>query len=237
MSQRPRIVIALPDAAERVAFGEWLSAEGFEPVLTNGTAAAIAEMQARPYDLLIADAGFVLTEGLQASGRRRASNTRTLVVGHSGESQARAERRGSMYISRPAGRTMLVCLVAMAFVDQRPTRRSERKPLNRFGAVVNSIPTQILDVSNEGLRLAIPHTRGAVPPPHFQVKIPAMGLSLTVKRQWAVAWPPQGRPEAVRVGVALAHAEGPAVSMWRRFVDGVPSVAAPLQAPRGLRRN
>ncbi len=237
MSQRPRIVIALPDAAERIAFGEWLSAEGFETALAASGAAATAEMHARAYDLLIADAGFVLAEGLHACGRRRTLTTRTIIVGHSGESQSRAERRGSMYISRPAGRTMLVCMVAMAFVDQRPTRRSERKPLNRFGAVVNSIPTQILDVSNEGLRLAIPHTRGAVPPPHFHVKIPAMGLSLVVKRQWAVAWPPQGRPEAVRVGVALAHAEGPAISMWRSFVESVPSLGPRPQASRGLLRN
>ncbi len=237
MSQRPRIVIALPDAAERVSFGEWLMAEGFEPVLTTTAAAATVEMLARPYDLLIADAGFVLAEGLHACGRRRGLSTRTIIVGHSGEAQARAERRGSMYIGRPAGRTMLVCMVAMAFVDQRITRRSERKPLNRFGAVVNSIPTQIMDVSNEGLRLAIPHTRGAVPPPHFHVKIPAMGLSLVVKRQWAVAWPPQGRPEAVRVGVALAHAEGPAVSVWRTFVESVPSLAPQPHGPRSLRRN
>jgi hypothetical protein len=237
MSQRPRIIVALPDVAERVTFGEWLVAEGFDPALTTSAAAAMVEMHAHPYDLLIADAGFVLAEGLHACGRRRSQTTRTIIVGHSGESQARAERRGSMYIGRPAGRTMLVCMVAMAFVDQRITRRSERKPLNRFGAVVNSISTQIVDVSNEGLRLAIPHMRGAVPPPHFHIKIPAMGLSLAVKRQWAVAWPPQGRPEAVRVGVALTHGDGPAVSMWRSFVASVPSLAPPPHAPRPPRRN
>lgn len=237
MSQRPRIVIALPDAAERRTFGDWLAAEGFEPVPVMSTAAATAEMQARPYDLLIADAGFVLAEGLHACGRRRNASTRTIMVGHSGESQARAERRGSMYVGRPAGRTMLVCLVAMAFVDQRPTRRSERKPVNRFGAVVNNITTQILDVSNEGMRLAIPHTRGALPPPLFNVRIPAMGVSLVVRRQWAVAWPPQGRPEAVRVGGSLAHTEGPAVAMWRRFVESVPSLTPQPNQPRGLRRH
>ncbi len=232
MSQRPRVVIAVPDAAERVTLGEWLLAEGLEPVPTSSVSTAQAEMRSRPYDLLVTDASFA-REGLQAAGLRRGQATRSIVVGDTQDARLEAERRGAMFVERPASRTMLVCLVAMALADQRPARRSERKPLNRFGAVVNAIPTQIVDVSSEGLRLDIPHAPGAVPPPVFHVKIPTMGLSLTVRRQWAASWPPQGRPEVVRVGVALTQTTGPAVAMWRKFVDTVPSLAVPATGRRG----
>ena len=68
MAQRPRIVIALTDAAERGAVAQWLVEEGFDCVCRPTSSAAAEELQSRPFDLLITDAAFAFGE-LQRIGR------------------------------------------------------------------------------------------------------------------------------------------------------------------------
>jgi len=58
MPNRPRVIIASPNLLEGEAVADWVSAEGFESVRRSTVKAAVDEIQARPFDLLIADAGF-----------------------------------------------------------------------------------------------------------------------------------------------------------------------------------
>ena len=83
MSGRPRIVIATPLPAEREVLATGLASEGFEPVQAATPQAAAEYTQSHPFDLLIADAGFALRDGLHAATRGRTRNPRTpaIVIG------------------------------------------------------------------------------------------------------------------------------------------------------------
>ena len=70
MSERRRIIVATADAFEGAAIYDGLSAHGFEPVWRSTIQAAADEMRSRPFDLLIADAAFAFSGGLQDEGRR-----------------------------------------------------------------------------------------------------------------------------------------------------------------------
>jgi hypothetical protein len=222
MAERPRVVIALPDSAESATVSEWLLTEGLEPVRRPTVKAAADEMSARPFDLLIVDALFALRHGLHAGPRGRNPLTPTVVIGDSTAVGADALRRRAMYLNRPVDRAILVCTVSMAILDGRPTRRSPRKPVNRFNAIVNGVPSHIIDVSNEGLRLEIPPGRRSTPPPYFNVRVPDMGVGVIVQRMWARTWPTQGRLDVLRCGGALSQNRLAAEQGWRHFVDTIP---------------
>ena len=225
MAERPRVVIALPDLAECASFAEWIVEEGFEPIRRPSVKAAADEMLARSFDLLIVDATFAFRDGLHTGGRGRNPLTPTVIIGDSTAAASDAQRRRAMFLNRPVDRAMLVCTVSMAILDGRPVRRSARKLVNRFSAMVNGVPSHIIDVSNEGMRLEIPLGRRTVPPPYFNVRVPLVGVAITVHRMWARSWAYQGqtRPEVLRCGGALSPRNRPsAVQGWQTFVDTIP---------------
>lgn len=226
MADRPRVVIALPDPGESALVAEWLAAEELEPVRRSNVAGAADEMRARAFDLLIVDATFALRDGLHAGVRGRNPLTPTVMIGDSPAVGADAVRRRAMYLNRPVDRAMLVCTVSMAILDGRPTRRSPRKLVNRFSAVVNGMPSHIIDVSNEGVRLEIPGGRRWVPPPYFNIRVPTMGVGVIVQRMWVRSWPTQGRSDVLRCGGALARNRTAAEQGWRTFVDTIPVAGA-----------
>jgi hypothetical protein len=228
MTDKPRVVIALPDAVERACFASWLLSDGFEPVQRSSAQTAAEEMRARQFDLLVSDATFVLRDGLHAVGRRRHPSAPMVVIGASSE----AGQGGAMYLGRPVERAMLMCAVSIALLDERPTQRSPRKVVNRFLAIANNVPSRILDVSNEGLRVEIPYGTRSVPPPYFNIRVPEMGVAITVRRKWVRPWPKQGRPQVLRCGVELSHNRAAAEQAWRAFVDALPVIQDPAQEPR-----
>ena len=144
------------------------------------------------------------------------------MIGDSTAAGSDALRRRAMYLNRPVDRAILVCTVSMAILDGRPTRRSPRKPVNRFKAIVNGVPSHIIDLSNEGLRLEIPPGRRSAPPPYFNVRVPVMGVAVIVKRMWARTWPTEGRLDLLRCGGALSQNRPAAEQGWRHFVDTLP---------------
>ena len=122
---------------------------------------------------------------------------------------------------------MLTCTVSMALLNERPARCSERKPVNRFEALANGMPSYIIDVSNEGLRLEMPRDRRTVPPPCFNVRLPLIGGAVTVRRKWARACSEQGRTDVTLCGGAISQDQPNAERAWRVFVDTVLVVARP----------
>lgn len=231
---RPRVIIALPNITECGSFAGWLVSEGFEPVRRSTPRAAAEEMQARSFDLLIADAAFAFRDGLHAAGRRHNPLTPTVVVGDpTAAAQSDAVGRQAMFLARPVERVMLVCTVSMAMMDGRPARRSMRKLVKPLSAVVNGVPSHIVDVSNEGLRLAMPRDRRWVPPPYFSVRVPLIGTAVTVQRMWTRAWPGSGRTEATWCGVELIQNGPLAERAWRGLVDTIPLVGS--SAPDSLK--
>jgi hypothetical protein len=225
MAGRPRVVIASPSLAECEALSDWLRLDGFEPVPITDLCAASTEVRARPFDLLVADFGFAFRDGLHgiSRGRIRSTQTPTVVIGdRDPAAQAHAERRQAVYVERPVERAGLLCIVSIAILEGRPARRSPRKILDRFQAVMDSVPCYLIDVSNEGLRLELPREQRATPPPYFSVRVPKIGVTLMVQRIWtnvglgaagcAVAW----------CGGALARNAARAEQGWRAFVQALP---------------
>jgi CheY-like chemotaxis protein len=231
MASRPRIVIATPHPLECTAAADWLQAEGFEPVKTTTLSRAAQEVKERSFDLVVADFDFAFRGGLQALSRERLRNAKapSVVIGPADAvSQALAVRRDAMYLTRPVDQTGLVCMVQMAVMESRPERRSVRKPVNRFDAIVGGVPSHIVDVSNEGLRLEIPRSNAAPPPPIFAVRVPLLGVNIMVRRMWTCTLP--DRPnEAAWYGGELAANSGRVELAWRTFVDAMPSSGTALQ--------
>ena len=222
MANRPRVIIALPNISESGVVADWLVAEGFEPVQRPNPRTAIEEMLAHGFDLLVADAAFVFADTLHTVGRRRNPMRPTIVVGDATASApCLAMGAQVMFVERPIQRVMLVCAVAEAVQDGRPVRRSGRKIIKPISVMANGVPSQIIDVSNEGLRLALPPDRRWVPPPYFNVRIPLIGGGVTVQRMWTRPWPSTGRAEATWCGVALKQNGLLAEQAWRGFINNI----------------
>ena len=115
----------------------------------------------------------------------------------------------------------------MAVLESRPERRSVRKPV-RFDAIVGGVPSHLIDISNEGMRLEIPRTRNAAPPPPvFTVRVALLGVNITVRRMWASPMPKGG--DAAWYGGELAANSGRVELAWRSFVDAMPNSGTALE--------
>jgi hypothetical protein len=218
MTDRPRVIVCLPDPTETTAVANWLSADGFEPVRRPTPQAAADEMRDRPFSLLIADAGFAFRRGLHP--QTAAKQAPTIIIGDDVR-QGESVNGQTMYLTRPIDPAMLRCFVSLSILDNRPMRRSVRKSVNRFDAVVNGVPSHIVDVSVEGLRLEVQGDRRAALPPYFTVRVPLVGVAVTVQRMWARSSPRRGT--AIWYGGALSQNRVTINEAWRRFVDTVPS--------------
>jgi hypothetical protein len=228
MASRPRVIVALANVHECAAVADRLTAEGFEPVRRATSRSAMDEMQVRPFDLLIAEAVSVFRDGLHTASRKRNPSTPTIVVGEAAAAAlCEGVGRQAMFLARPVEPVMLSCLVAMALMDGRPPRRSERKVVSPFAALVNGVRSRIVDVSNEGLRLEVPNDGRWVPLPYFNIRVPLLGTAVTVQRMWTRAWPASGRTKATWCGVALSQNRPGAERAWRSLVETIPLVNSP----------
>jgi hypothetical protein len=140
--------------------------------------------------------------------------------------EAMAVKRDAMYLTRPVEQAALICMAHMAVLESRPERRSVRKPV-RFDAIVGGVPSHLIDISNEGMRLEIPRTRNATPPPPlFTVRVALLGVNITVRRMWASM--PKGG-DAAWYGGELAANSGRVELAWRSFVDAMPNAGSALE--------
>jgi hypothetical protein len=220
MSLRPRIVVASPDRSEVARLADWLLAEGLDPVPVGSLPGAIQEVQSRPFDVLIADARFAFQGHLHATARTHNARAPLVVLGGI-ETSVTAERVGTFHLERPVDQTLFLCHVAMAIVEGRPARRSVRKRIMPIDAEIDGKEVAIIDVSDEGMRIEL--RRGKVaPPPHFRVRIPLIGVALSVRRAW-IASGPADNVTASWCGVELFQPHPRAIQVWRTFVDALPS--------------
>ena len=222
MVDRPRVIVSLPNATEAAAVAHWLRLDGFEPV-QRSTAQAAANETLLPYALLIAD---VSHRRPLMESRGRSPQTPTILIGNAATaSQGDAFGSQTMYLSRPVDRAMLMCFVAMAILESRPVRRSVRKPIASYEAVANGVPSRIVDVSAEGLRLELSREWRTALPPYFTVRVPHVGVSLTVQRMWTQT--PSTKRTSIWYGGALSDNRDSIRQAWRAFVDTVPIVGSP----------
>jgi hypothetical protein len=199
---------------------DWLRADGFEPVRRSDPRAATEELQTRPFDLLIADEMFVFRHQLHQLSRARKPMMPTMVVGD-GSAADRTESRSRhiLYLARPLEKSLFLCTLAMAMVDGRPVRCSVRKPVRGFSAIVNGMPSSILDISNEGVRLEL-HDRRSVPLPYFNIMIPLVGVAVTVQRMWTMPVSAD-RAASLLCGGALVRNQSKTEQAWRAVVETI----------------
>ena len=191
MAGRPRVLVALPDWTEGSLIANWLSENQFEPVYRPTLDAVASEIRSRPFHLIIADATWAV-DHLTVNWNEQA-----------------------MYLTRPLELAVLSCFVSMALMEDRPVRRSPRKTVQRFDALVNGEPAAILDVSAEGFRLELPRAR-RLPPPYFGVRIPLVGVAIVASRRWAIS--PSKDASKIWCGAALASNPSGAEDVWRSIV-------------------
>ena len=221
MDYRPRVVVALQDLSECVAVSDWLTAKGFEPLPRSGVRAAIDEIDAQPFDLLITDVGFAVRDGLRKAERTRNTRIPVILIGNAAEEpKGHAVNGQEMYLARPLDQATLTCFVLMAILDHRPSRRSLRKPVKHVEAYVNGLPVRIVDVSNEGVCLVTPPDRSSLLPPCFNVRVPLVGVTVAVQRVWGR----RAKPGASTTwyGGTLSPNPSAAEQGWKAFVDTIP---------------
>jgi hypothetical protein len=217
VTNRPRVVVALPDFTEGSLVASWLSENQLEPVHRTTLEAAASDIQTRTFDLLITDATWAVSNALQTAGRaRRSPAAPTIFIGDAKDPRATAASGQAMYLTRPIELAVLSCFVSMAFMESKPVRRSPRKTVQRFNALVNDMPASIVDVSAEGLRLEL----ARVPPPYFAVRIPLLGVAVIARRMWTMS--PSKCASTLWCGGALSHNGAGSEEAWRSFVDTVP---------------
>ena len=231
MLSRPRIVVASPHAAESTAIADWLASEGFEPIRVANVERTMDEVRDRAFDVLLVDYGFAFGHAAQPIGALRARNAKTPIV-VLGERDAAAESqalaRGAMYVARPLDQASLVCTVSMAVMESRPERRSLRKRVNRLDAVVDGVPSHIIDISREGLRVEVPRGRRSAPPPIFTVKVPMLGVALLARRMWTCGVPEASR-DAVWYGAELSGNPRRVELAWISLVDTIPAAGTAIE--------
>jgi hypothetical protein len=219
MAGRPRVIVALPDWTEGSLVANWLSENQFEPVHRSTMEAAASEIRTRPFNLIIADASWAVSNAFRTPDRGCNTTAPNILIGDATDRRATAMDGQAMYLTRPIELAVLSCFVSMALMEDRPVRRSPRKTVQRFDALVNGEPAAIIDVSAEGFRLELPRTR-RLPPPYFGVRIPLVGVAIIASRRWAMS--PSKDASKTWCGAALSYNRSGAEEVWRSFVDTVP---------------
>jgi hypothetical protein len=219
------VIGATPLAEECAALAAWLEAESFQAITRSTPRTAIDTVTAQPFDLLIADAGFVLTSGLRGFGFARIRETPVIVLGNADDGHACAPLGSQiMFLERPVDRAVFICTVTMALMEARGERRSPRRPVRPFEALVNGEESHIIDVSKEGVRLELPRGRRMVTP-HFVMRVPIIGVGVSVQRRWVRVPRPDEKIAVMWCGGELHKNTLIAEQGWLRFIDALASVA------------
>jgi hypothetical protein len=222
---RQQVIVATPHAEECEALSAWLDAEAFDVVRRANAKAAAEAVAGQPFDLLVADAGFVLTGGVRGYGLARFRETPVIVLGDAAAGRACAPLGSQiMFLERPIDQGVFICTVTMALMEARPERRSPRRIIRPFEATVNGVESHIIDVSREGVRLELPRERRMVAP-QFVMKVPMMGVGVSVQRRWVRVPSPGESIPVMWCGGELYNNTLLAEQAWARFIDTLVAAA------------
>jgi len=223
MPTKVRVGVCCPIAGERAAFIEWLEASGYEPVPMLDLDSVGTHVSVRPIEALIADVRFVPATELPRTVRVLGPNRPLLLVGPPGTGPE-AVPRDATWIERPCTRENFLLLVALAFAEGRPARRSPRKFVPKLMSTIDGVAAKVMDVSPEGVRLEVCEVQTAALPPYFTLRVPGFGLAIKVKRVW-VAMPTNGM---MSCGGIVEKNQPKAKTLWTTFIEAAPSTAVIL---------
>jgi CheY-like chemotaxis protein len=201
---------------------DWLAEERHQVVLARDFAEAREQLKSDRFDLLVADVKLGAYNGLQLVIWSRASrlDTKALLIGDADPVLRReADRERAGYLSPPFQPHAFLLAVNAQLSSCGPARRSPRKRVE-LPALVNGVPAEIVDLSQDGLCLVLRDQGLLAAPAVMALRVPAFDFACRVRRVWASrSRVPNG---ALMCGVALSWEDDGAVSAWKALVDAVP---------------
>jgi hypothetical protein len=223
MSARSRVAVATRSPAERATLCEWLDSGGFKAVPVLDIGASASELRALKFEMLIVGVELMTLGSLMHVARYRATPLPVIVIGDADpEAEVDAGQRGASYLVRPIERAGLVFAVTLALAEGRPMRRSPRKLVPRFQGLIDGVPSHVLDVSQEGVRLELAGRHRASLPPSFTLRVPLFNVAVAVQRVW-VSTVIGASSSELWCGGILARNHGSA-SSWQMLVDMTPGI-------------
>jgi hypothetical protein len=184
------IGLACRVASERDVYMQWLRAADYTPVPLLSLTSLARHLDQQPLEALVADAEAVSQIGLSAVLQVLTGNRPLVVIGKLA-SCAPELRNAASWLDRPVSATDLTLGVALALAEGRPARRSARKNVLQLPATVDGVRSEVLDVSNEGVRVRVQNSGASTLPPYFTLRVEVYGVATVVQRAWAVQ--PSGR--------------------------------------------
>src|SRR2546430_7580691 len=182
---RTRVAVATRSPAERAAFCEWLNSGDFEAVPVRDIGASERDIDALNFEMLVADVELMTVGALMRATRYRAAPRPVVVIGDADPAaETDAGRRGASYLVRPIERAALLFAVTLALAEGRPMRRFPRKRVPPFPGLVDGVPSRVLDVSHEGVRIEIAARYRSSLPPRFTLRVPVFNVAIAVQRVW-----------------------------------------------------
>lgn len=220
-----RIAVATRSPVERATLSQWLDAGGFQAVPIIDVGASTRQIEALNLEMLIIDAALMTRGSLMRVARYRPSPLPVIVIGD-GEPAAEvdAAQRGASCLVRPVERAALLFAVTLALAEGRPMRRSPRKRVPRFPGLIDGVPSHVLDVSHEGVRLELAPGPRNVLPPSFTLRVPLFNLAVSVRRVW-LSTVVVGTSSHLWCGGTLGTNPQRSVESWRKLVDITPGAA------------
>ena len=223
MAARTRIAVATRSPVERATLGRWLESGGFQAVPVPDARASAREIEGLNFEMLLVDAELMTVGALMRVARYRPTPRPVIVIGDADpEVETAAGQRGASYLVRPVERAGLVFAVTLALAEGRPMRRSPRKLVPSIPGFIDGVPSKVVDVSAEGVRLAIAAPHRSSLPRHFTLRVPLFNVAVHVERVWVSLL---GTSSQLCCGGTLARNPPRSAASWRSLVDITPDIS------------
>jgi hypothetical protein len=210
---------------EQATFSEWLDSGGFEAVPVRDIGASARELEALNFEMLVTDVELMTVGALMRVARYRATPRPVVVIGDTDpQAEIDAGQRGASYLVRPIERAGLLFAVTLALAEGRPMRRSPRKRVAPLPGLIDGVPSRVLDVSHEGVRLGIAEQHRNSLPRYFTLRVPVFNVAVTVQRVWVTNL--IGTSPQLCCGGALTRNPQRSADSWRTLVDLTPGIDA-----------
>jgi CheY-like chemotaxis protein len=223
-----QILVVSRNYPQRDLVHRWLVSAGYRVELAADFNGARSRLDISSPDLLVADVKLGAYNGLHLAiwSRGRSLATKTLLIGEPDRVlQKEAERERAVYVTPPLTESAFVAVVGTLLGSYNPARRSPRKRV-ALDATIDGVLASVVDLSHDGLCLALHNADSITLPPFFTLHVPSYDVACRVQRVWL------DRPEVARgvlmCGAALPAHDTQAAVAWRSLVDMVPERASIL---------
>jgi hypothetical protein len=172
-------------ASERDVYMQWLRAANYAPVPLPSLTSLARQLDHQPLEALVADAEVVSQVSLSVVLQVLTANRPLVIIGQIASCPPEL-RHFASWLDRPVSSNELVLGLALALAEGRPARRSVRRNVLHLPATVDGLRSEVLDVSNEGVRLKVQHSSSSTLPPYFTLRVDMYGVATVVHRAWTM---------------------------------------------------